>query len=165
MAGEIMVSEAALPVQEKKSMLSKVWAGIRGGGVKRVESHALEAGHAVRSVGEGAVTGAVLGLVHAERGLDVDGTPIDGVVAGGAALAAIAYPTVGADMRNVAGAAAAVFAFRKTHDWRHEKKLADGSAKGGKIEKPGAGKVAGEIDLGDSTMGAEDPIIELAKSL
>ena len=168
------IAQSNLPASAKKSALMRAWEGVKGGGIKRVESSAIEAGHAVRTGGEGLLTGGILGLIHASKGLDniADDVPLDGLIGAAGLLGAILFPTVGPDLRNVGGQSLAILSFRKTHDWAHEKNLAKGEAIGTKIEKPklaAKGKVAGDYHSGEHEVQAdgmgEDPIVELAKSL
>lgn len=173
----VTIAQSNLPATAKKSALMRAWEGIKGGGIKRVESSAVEAGHAVRAGGESLLVGGVLGLVHASKGLDnvVDEAPLDGIIGGLGILGAILIPSVGPDLRQIGATSLGILSFRKVHDWAHEKNVAKGEAIGAKIEKPkqltkGAAKVAGEqsegqFDLQQGDFMGEDPIVELAKSL
>jgi hypothetical protein len=166
----VTISQSNLPAEAKKSALMRAWSGIKGGGIKRVESSAVEAGHAVRAGGESLLVGGILGLVHASRGLDVDDTPIDGVVGGLGLLGGILFPSVGPDLRQIGATSLGILSFRKVHDWAHAKNVAKGEAIGTPIGKAGAtskkklAQVAGEHEVMSDGMG-EDPIVELAKSL
>jgi hypothetical protein len=162
----VTIASSNLPADAKKSALMRAWEGIKGGGIKRVESHAVEVGHGVRAGGESLLIGGALGLIHAHKGLDLpNGTPLDGALGAAGLIAAVAFPSVAPDLRQVGATSLGILAFRKVHDWQHEQNLAKGDAKGTKIAKPatpstdGGAKVAGEF------AGDDDPIVELAKSL
>lgn len=145
----------------QSSGMSRFWDRIRSrspeAGVSRWKSRASEGALSVRQVGEGALTGAALGLAHAELkdGLDFHKIPIDGVVGLLGIVAAVVQSDepYAHDLRNIGTAGATVFAFRKTYDLMAAKK-----AESSKLTA-GAG-AHGEYDLG-----AEDPVIAAARNL
>ena len=118
-----------------------------------VKSHAKEAALTVRQFGEGIVTGAVLGAVHAElrEGLDPHGIPIDGTVAilGAVGAFALAREEYAHDLRNIGTAGATIFAFRKTDALLTHKKAA---------------AIAGESTMG-ADIGREDSILMAGRGL
>lgn len=88
-----------------------------GGALSRAKIHAVESAHAVRQGGESIVTGAALGAIEQSLagGLDYKRIPIDGAlaVAGLVGGVMLAHENVGADLRNVGAAGAAIFSYRK----------------------------------------------------
>jgi len=147
----------------EKSALMKAYENITGRAAPanlahRVKAHGWAGLNAVRQGGESAVTGALLGLAHTELkgGLDynVKGhiVPLDGVLAAAAMAASVMFATEdgAVDARNIGASAVSILSFRKTVEFRQK-------AKGG--------KVAGEIEDYDPSMGHEDPIIAAARAL
>ncbi len=139
----------------------------------------------VREVGEGAITGAALGVAHAmlPTGLDIDGkVPLDALVAGLGILGGVgmAHEEYGADLRNVGAAASTIFSFRKMYAFAAAKKMAD-TSKPAELRIPGdrvqeqnvlmqkqaSGKTAALAAHGDfgADAGQEDPVITAARGL
>jgi len=164
---------------ENKSALRAFAEKYMGGGsvttMTKAKLHVIEGGQAIRQTSEGALTGAALGLAHAEVGLDYKGIPIDAVVAAAAAFGrgALAQEAIGTDVGNVGAACASVFSFRKTFDFIHAKKLAAGQKPAGQVgdstaakpTAPTATPAAGEMpEASDTSLGA-DPVIAMAERL
>jgi len=166
-----------------KSMLRKFYEKVTAT-TASAKTHALATGHAVRQGGEALVVGGALGALHAElaTGLDVKKVPIDAAVAAGAMVAGIAFANedVSKDLLNAGSAAAAVYAFRKSHDWMAQKKLSQGQIPGSTAAKASSGKATmkgeswangGYNNPGYVAGGAfgadtdEDPIIQAARLL
>ncbi len=153
----------------EKSHLRK-WFERAGGPshLAKAKGAALEGGHAVRAVGEGGVTGLVLGTLDGSLtgGLDftIPGTnmvaPLDAVTAGVALAGAVVLGHMGEDVkedaRNIAGQAIAIFTYRKSSAYIRS--------------KGGIAKMAGEVTDkkpagGFGAEGPEDPIVACAKLL
>jgi len=119
-----------------------------------VKVHAREAALTARQLGEGVITGAVLGAIHAElrEGLDPHGVPIDGTIAvlGAVGAFAMANEEYAHDLRNIATSAASVFAFRKTDALLSAKKAA---------------RIAGESAMAGEDIGREDHVLRAARAL
>jgi hypothetical protein len=123
------IGQSNLP-PEKKSLIRRWYDQVTGGvsslAAQRVSGHVRETGHVIRSGGEALITGAALGMIDADMGLDVKGVPIDGLVAGAGFLACIymAHDPYGicADMRNIGSDALTVLSYRKSKAWRERGK-------------------------------------------
>ncbi len=152
--------------------------------VEAARKHARTTGDVLRSGGESAVVGAVLGIVNASRqdGLDVRipgvtkvGAPIDGMAALGFGIAAIAsaQEDFAKDFVNASAAASAIFAFRKMSDWVTEMRIKQsGVTPGGGAQLPGriskATFGAESVGWAAGSTGAdigEDPIVVAGKRL
>lgn len=151
----------------KKSMARKLYEKALGVAPQKAIAHASATLSAMRQGGESLITGGALGALHAHlpEGLDYKKVPIDGAVAAVGLLGSIVavHDESHRDARNVGSAAAAVFAFRKAHDFVVEKKIASGTA----TAKPAGGstsKVAGEYDGDDGDFGS-DPIVACARRM
>lgn len=118
------VQASNLPAKEKSAITSLI-ARVRGGtaslsgAAARAKMHMAAGGQALRQGGEAGVVGGLLGVLHAEKGLDMNvkghSVPVDGVVAA-VALAgsvALAHEEFGPDLRNAGSAALSILAFRK----------------------------------------------------
>lgn len=176
MAGEELVfsslDQSNIPLREKSQIrrwFEKTTGITRFTG--RARDTVREAGLGICQAGEGGLTGAALGAIHAsaKTGLDVKKIPIDGVVAvaglGGAM--AMAGEEMAHDLRNVGTAGLTVLAFRKSYDFVAEKKLAKGEAPGGTFGPAQKSKVAGEDDDdgGSDVDVGEDPVVAAARNL
>lgn len=132
--------------------------------------HVEQGAKTVRAVGEGAVVGALLGVGDAvlSGGLDLKigmmgapgsqfpAVPVDLAVALVGAVGAIGFAKqngIAPDLRNAATAASGVFAFRKMGAYVRAKQGVSSSS------------VQGEFGSETSIDGADDPIVELAKTL
>jgi hypothetical protein len=120
-------------------------------------------------VSESAVTGGVLGAIHAEVGLDLKKVPLDGLFGFlmsivGSKLESGGHE-VGCDVKNAGVAAITVLGFRKMNALTAEMKLKRGGKPVGTIAA--GGKIAGDDVGGDfgADFGAEDPIIAAARAL
>lgn len=101
----------------------------------------------VRSGLESTATAAGLAWVDVHMGLDIGKVPVDGAVGGAAALGSVALggSEASTDLRNIANAAISVFAFRKTHQFFAEKRIA---------APKGTAKIHGD----------DDPVVAQARS-
>ncbi len=157
---------------KKRHLLGRYWDSAMGGSksmLRRGKSHLLGGAHALRQGGESGIVGGVLGFAHAElpSGLDAKigsmthTVPLDAVVAavgiGGAVL--LSEETASTDLRNAGSAALAVFAFRKTHDWRAAQLAAKGVTPGSVVAASAAKTATVQGDFG------EDPIVAIAQGL
>ncbi len=164
----LAVDSSNLSTHEKSNL--RKWFERAGGPthLARAKGAALEGGHVVRAVGEGGVTGALLGALDGTLtgGLDatIPGTqtkvPLDALAAGAALVGAVVLGHMGEDVRedarNVAGQCTAIWSFRKTTAYVRS--------------KGGISNMAGEITgpksaSGFGTEGPEDPIVACAKAL
>lgn len=164
----VAVESSNLSTHEKSNL--RKWFERAGGPshLARAKGAAVEGGHTIRAVGEGGVTGTILGALDGSLtgGLDftVPGTttkvPLDGVVAGAALVGAVVLghmgESVSEDARNVAGQAAAIWSYRKTSAYVRS--------------KGGVSNMAGELTNskpagGFGAEGPEDPIVACAKAL
>lgn len=142
--------------------------------------HAKATGNVLRSGGEAAVVGSLLGVINASRadGLDIRtpvtnkvGLPIDGMAAFTCGLIAIAaaQEPYSVDFANASAAAAAIFSFRKTNDLVAQ--MRSGATPGGGAQVPGRISKAtfgGDVKWGNSFPHAdrgEDPIVVAGKRL
>jgi len=169
--GEIMLYDSVLssnlPTQEK-SALRKLFEKATGSAIvpsfSRASKHVHGGLSAFRQGSEGLLSGAALGFIHAEvkGGLDAPGFPVDGALGAlltiGSAIGA--ESEVAPDARNVGSTCLGVWSFRATMNLLTEKKLAKGKAIPSHLT-PGA-KIAGESP---SDIGAEDPILRVAKTM
>jgi hypothetical protein len=173
-------------VAENKSALRAFADKYMGGAMSsasltKAKIHVIETGQSIRQTSEGAVMGAALGAAHAELGLDHKGIPVDAVIAvvGAVGRGALADQSVGVDIGNIGASAASVFAFRKTYDFVHAKKMAAGQKPAGQVGDSTASKpatppagataaatpAAGEMpEASDTSLGA-DPVIAMAERL
>jgi hypothetical protein len=173
MASDLMVMESIAQSPRlsghEKSKLAHWWEQATGMTHKGAHSlskarhaasqHVTGAGHAVRLGGEMALAGAALGALRAKGHLDIKGkVPVDGLLAlGGLALGTVmADNEYSQDLRNVGGAALAIYAFRKTDEFVVKKSGARVAAAAPAAASPHAGEVG---------FGAEDPIITAARRL
>ena len=167
---------------EQKTMIAQ-WANRVSGGKARqaIErlgmAGAVRVGGVVNSIrvgGEAVLTGGVLGAIHTQFSLDQKRVPLDAVAAG-AALAGAAFfagEEWATDLRNMGGAAAAVYGFRQAYKLISVAQIRKG-------EQP-VGGFAGEFDNfrgsedgselgsgydGESDFGADDPIVACARRL
>lgn len=145
------IARSNMPTDVKKSAIRKWYEGITGGisGIQGVGKHITEGGHVIRQSGEAMITGVALGLLDAEKGLDIGGIPVDGVIAGLGFVGSIAFAHdpygICADMRNIGSDALSILLYRKAKAWREKGKTTPVSTAHG--------------DMGD------DPIVSAAKDL
>lgn len=174
----VRAAEGSNLAPSEKTQLRRIYERINSVGMARVKHHAVETAQSFRHGSESMVTGAILGLVDAEVGLDIQTkhtkVPIDGVL-GFMMLAGAAYPGpgefIGRDMQNVGGTAIGISTFRSVKAWREAKIAAGGGIKNM------VSNVAGDLMPGHkrtSRVGAEfgtseaidaDPIVACARSL
>ncbi len=130
----------------------------------RIGEGVHETGLAIRQVGEGVVTGGILGAIDAKKGLDIRSgkrvIPADAVLAvagllGSVASVATGHTEVAHDFRNIGSSAGTVWAFRKARDLVRAKSMTP------KITPPATATPAvhGETDIG------ADPVANAVKSL
>lgn len=149
-----------------KSTLRKLYESTMDYG-ERARSTLVASGGALRQGGESLIVGGILGAAHVElpTGLDIHGKiPLDAVVAGMGLLGSVflAKDEVHNDLRNAGSAAAAVFAFRKTHDLLEEKKKQRGETPGSTAGKAPATTPATASHSGEF---GEDSILTIARKL
>jgi hypothetical protein len=188
--GPHMATPSGMTIAElppaQRSQIGKWWDANKASKLAQAKLHIGAAGQAARTGGEALLVGGGLGVMHAlsPTGLDVKKVPMD-ALGGGIALVgsvALAHTEVGSDLRNVAGTALGIFAFRKAHDMTREIQLKkSGATAGGGAVPAGVGqkisKIAGEGDFGaegrrswgtgffGADAGAEDPVVAAARYL
>ena len=120
--------------------------------------HVAAALESVRMVGEGVVTGGLLGAASGAGMLDIDGIPLDGAGGGLATVVGVlaAHHEVGKTLRHMGANSIAIFGFRKTEEWLGVRKA---TIHGEEWNNPGT------VDTTGSTIGDDDPIIAAAKRL
>jgi len=144
------------------SNLKRWLASARGltSAATRAKVHAVAAANGVRQGGESLLMGAALAAANVElkTGLDVRNVPIDAVAGGLGILGgvALAHTEAGTDLRNMGGAALAVFSFRKTQNFLAEKKRAKGQTPGFEVHGDDDEAFQPHGDIG------EDPIVRAA---
>lgn len=124
------IAQSNIP-PEHKSAIRRFYDRVTGSMSSPVYTKALghvrETGAVVRQGGEALITGGLLGILDAERGLDLGANkniPIDGIVAflglGGAVVMANDPLGIAPDLRNVGSEALAILVFRKAKAWREK---------------------------------------------
>lgn len=117
---------------------------------------------AMRTSGEAGMTGALLGLIHAEAktGLDVHGVPMDALLWGITTFGGIAAGDheLGTDAINIGANCLSVFSFRMVTNFLVRRQVAKG--------KPvPAHLIPGSTIQGQSTVHGEDPILKAARDI
>lgn len=150
------VSSSNLPAPEKKTAIRKLYEAMTGQTQIAAVSHAREGFQVVRSAGEAAIIGGLLGYIDAEHGLDYGNKkiPIDGVISGLGFAASVFFANdpsgLSRDMQNIGSDALAILTYRKVKKARELSK----------------GKVA-ELSSGTKTETkvTGDPILDIAADL
>lgn len=158
------MSDEVVKPAEKKSWVAQ-FVEKASGAVEKAPpatplSYVKAGGSVLGEVTTGVATGALLGAAHAKFGLDINGWPADGIIAGAAAAAAIAtsvsMPQVSTMAQRVSGQAGAVFAFRKAYGLVKGAPLPAAPVSGvTRIAAPGTGP----------GISGEDPIVKAAEGL
>ena len=159
----------------KTGVLDKVFEGIKSTGIEQVKSHALAAGHVVRSAGESVIVAGALAAAHVElkNGLDVAITlpgqsgkgavvALDGAVAALGLIGSVALSQheVGTDLRNAGNTGLSIFTFRKTFAFLSTKKKLAGGIPGGTFA--GEGEEAAVQSVRSTVV---DPVVTQAKRM
>jgi hypothetical protein len=125
MADIVTVTPVSVP--SRKSNIMSWWESITKASQapSLVTNHVREGVHVFRSAFEALGTGGILGLIEAEKGnLDINGIPIDGVIAGLGYFGSIYFANdpygISLDLRNIASDAFSVLAYRKAKAWREK---------------------------------------------
>ncbi len=160
-----MSTSLVLSSPGQKSELRKMYDTVMGSaGVAK--HHVAEGAKSIRAGGEAGFVGALLGAAHASlpQGLDVEfqghQIPADGAVALlglGAAVAMGQGSDHSSDVRNAGAAAMAIFAFRKSAAYVHERRAMAGLQVNNSL--PSA------THHGESAMIGEDPIVRAARRM
>lgn len=172
----VRAAEGSNLAPHEKTSLRKLYERINTVGMARVKHHATETAQSFRQGSESVIAGALLGLIDAEVGLDIQTkhtkVPVDGVL-GFALLAAAAYPGpgefIGRDMQNVGGTFVGVSSYRSTKAWREAKIAAGGGIKNivsnvaGEITGRKSPRVGAEFGTGEAV--DSDPIVACARAL
>jgi hypothetical protein len=123
------INQSNIPAAKKSAIRSwydRMTGSITGFAHNTVAGHVREGTHAIRQGGEALITGAALGLIDAEHGLDMGKIPIDGVIAAAGLIGSVVMAHdpygISADVRNIGSDALAILTFRKTKAWREKAK-------------------------------------------
>lgn len=161
------LAHSNIPHREKKSIIRHWFDSLGDSPSHRSRAAATlhHSAHGVRQGGEALFTGAVLGAVHAESGLDIKGkVPADLLlgIAGIAGASAMSHEEYATDLRNIGATGFATFGFRQGYAFVAEKKRAKGGIPTAFNVISLKGGMTAHGDFGDDDIG-EDPIVALAK--
>jgi hypothetical protein len=121
------IEKSNLPA-ERKTAIREYWDGLHhrmgtiaaiGAGTSVGAATVREGGMLVRSEAVSAITGLALALIdHTVGGLDIKGVPLDGILAGGGVLGALAAPHLGIselapEFRTIAATSTGIMFYRK----------------------------------------------------
>ena len=135
----VTVTPVSLPAvsSHRRSNIWSWWESINKASQapSQVSNHVREGVHVFRSAFEALGTGGILGMLHAEKGdLDIQGIPIDGLLAGLGYFGSIYFVNdpygISLDMRNIASNSLSVLSYRKAKAWREGGKNSSSSSHG-----------------------------------
>ena len=128
---------------------------------KTAVSYVREAGSTAGDYAVEGIVGGLLGTAHAKFGLDSRVGPVDGLIAGFGALAAVGlsgyFPQAATYARKIGSSSFGIYSFRKSFGAIKHAPLAGAN--------PNVTRVAATPTSGSQVAGEEDPIEKAAKGL